>query len=153
MKILQRASRWDAIMLLDEADVYVHERGNDLIQNAIVGVFLRVLEYHSSVLFLTSNRPDLVDDAIASRCVARINYKYPSKENQVKIWKVLAKVSSIKISKKEYVAFAEKHPHISGRDVKNLLKLASLISSVKKQPITFKLLEYVLKFKPTENMK
>ena len=152
MTVLQRAARWNAIMLLDEADVYVHERGNDLIQNAIVGVFLRVLEYHSSILFLTTNRPDLVDDAIASRCVARIDYKIPSKTDQKKIWKVLAEVSDIKIKEVEYKKFADKHRDITGRDVKNLLKLSILISSSQKKPITCELLEYVLKFKPTSDV-
>jgi hypothetical protein len=55
----------------------------------------------------------------------------------------------VEIDEKEYAKFAENHPDISGRDVKNLLKLASLISSTKKKPITTELLEYVLKFKPT----
>lgn len=149
MIVLQRAARWNAIMLLDEADVYVHERGNDLQQNAIVGVFLRVLEYHASILFLTTNRPDLVDDAIASRCVARIDYQYPTKDDQRKIWKVLSEASDIKIKEKEYADFADKHPKISGRDVKNLLKLAALISAARNETITTKLLEYVYKFKPT----
>ena len=55
-KVLARASRWKAILLIDEADVYIHERGDDIQQNAIVGVFLRVLEYYRGVLFMTSNR-------------------------------------------------------------------------------------------------
>lgn len=153
MKILRRAKRWDAIMLLDEADVYVHERGNDLQQNAIVGVFLRVLEYHASILFLTSNRADLVDDAIASRCVARIDYKHPNIEDQKKIWKILSETSGVEIDEKEYSKFAENHDNISGRDVKNLLKLAMLISASKKEKIDCKLLEYVFKFKPTDEKK
>ena len=153
LKILQRAKRWDAIMLLDEADVYVHERGNDLQQNAIVGVFLRVLEYHASILFLTSNRADLVDDAIASRCVARIDYKHPSVEDQKKIWKILSEGSGVTIKEEEYSKFAESHENISGRDVKNLLKLAMLISVSRKEDITCELLEYVFRFKPTDEKK
>lgn len=149
MMVLKRAKRWNAVMLLDESDVYVHERGDDLVQNAIVGVFLRVLEYHASVLFLTTNRPDLVDDAIASRCVARIDYKYPSKEDQRKIWKVLSESSNIEIEQSEIEIFTNNHEDISGRDIKNLIKLASLISTSTKKPIDNKLLEYVLQFKPT----
>ena len=60
-RVLTRASRWKAILLIDEADVYVHERGQDIQQNAIVGVFLRVLEYYRGVLFLTSNRATVID--------------------------------------------------------------------------------------------
>ncbi|MGO1265001.1 MAG: AAA family ATPase, partial [Brevibacterium aurantiacum] len=43
--IFDRAKRWDAVLLLDEADVFVLERGLDLTQNAIVAEFLRTLEY------------------------------------------------------------------------------------------------------------
>ena len=149
LAILSRAARWNAILLIDEADVYVHERGNSLDQNAIVGVFLRVLEYHASVLFLTTNRPELVDDAIASRCVARIDYPYPTQENQKKIWRVLATSSKIDLSDEVINEFVSNHPSVSGRDVKNLLKLARLISIAEKKPITLAALEYVLKFKPT----
>src|SRR4029077_12394612 len=39
LKVFVRAQRWNAILLLDEADVYVSKRGSDLMQNAIVGVF------------------------------------------------------------------------------------------------------------------
>src|SRR6185295_19284784 len=48
-KVLRRAQRWGAILLIDEADVYVRERGDDIQQNAIVGVFLRVLEYYRGI--------------------------------------------------------------------------------------------------------
>ena len=38
--------------------------------NAVVGVFLRVLEYFNGLLFLTTNRIDDIDEAIVSRCIA-----------------------------------------------------------------------------------
>ena len=72
--ILNLGNRWNAVVLLDEADVYISERGHDLAQNAIVAAFLRVLENHTSTVFLTTNRIGMVDDAIASRCLARIDY-------------------------------------------------------------------------------
>src|SRR6266705_2422323 len=127
LKVFARAKRWQAVMLLDEADVYVHERGNDLQQNAIVGVFLRVLEYQSSILFLTTNRPEDVDDAIASRCIARLSYQVPSAEDQIKIWKVLAESSGILLSHTTVKEIVADNPGLSGRDVKNLLKLAALV--------------------------
>lgn len=149
MKVLARGKRWDAVMLIDEADVYVHTRGNDLTQNAIVGVFLRVLEYHASVLFLTTNRADLVDDAIASRCTARIEFGKPSIEDQKKIWRILADNSGIQIDDATIETTAKLHPTLSGRDVKNLLKLANLMSRSTGKPISAETVEYVLKFKPT----
>lgn len=146
---IKRASRWDAIMLIDEADVYVHERGNDLQQNAIVGVLLRVLEYHTTTMFLTTNRPDLIDDAIASRCVARIDYKAPTIEEQKLIWRILSKMSKIEISDKEIDMFVEKNNIFSGRDIKNILKLSNLQSIATHKKITAKDIEYMSQFNPT----
>jgi len=147
--VLSRASRWNAILLLDEADVYVHERGNNLNQNAIVGVFLRVLEYHSSILFMTTNRPDIVDDAIASRCIARIDYKYPDKDQQKQIWRILADTSKINVSDKVIEEFVDSNNNFSGRDIKNILKLVNLKTISEKSEITKEAIEFVSRFNPT----
>lgn len=149
LKTFARAARWNAILLLDEADVYVHTRGDNLTQNAIVGVFLRTLEYYKGVMFMTTNRADLVDDAIASRCVARISYAIPTVPDQKRIWRILADNAGAKISDKDIGVFATEHPELSGRDVKNLLKLAMLMSVARDVPITSKLIKEVKVFKPT----
>lgn len=147
LKVFIRAKRWNAVLLLDEADVYVHERGQDMQQNAIVGVFLRVLEYMSSVMFLTSNRPEDIDDAIASRCIARLNYVAPGVENQKRIWRVLSDGAGIKIAKADIARITQANLHLSGRDVKNLLKLAALLQQGK--PVTPEAIQFVKQFKPT----
>lgn len=151
LKAFARARRWNAVMLLDEADVYVHERGDDLQQNAIVGVFLRVLEYQNSVLFLTTNRPDDVDDAIASRCVAKLKFSTPTAEEQWKIWRILADNTGAEISNDSITAIVFTNPQLTGRDVKNLLKLAMLVRP--NQPITPEAIEFVKQFKPAGESK
>lgn len=149
MVVFGRAVRWNAILLLDEADVYVRSRGDDLQQNAIVGVFLRVLEYYSGVMFMTTNRADLVDDAIASRCLARIDYPIPSPDNQARIWRTLADTAGIRMDDDEIDRIVAKYPNLSGRDVKNLLKLASLVALAQKKPVTLSTVKFVKAFKPT----
>jgi DNA polymerase III delta prime subunit len=152
LKAFSRAQRWNAILLLDEADVYVAARGSNLEQNAIVGVFLRVLEYYSGVLFMTTNRADLVDDAIASRCIARLSYSIPSREDLRKIWRILADVMGVSLTDDQIVQITHDNPRISGRDVKNLLKLATLIAAAHNQPVTPEVIKYVKRFKPTEDV-
>lgn len=149
LKVLSRGRRWNAVMLLDEADVYVQHRGSDLVQNAIVGVFLRVLEYHAGVLFLTTNRGDLVDDAILSRCVARIPFDVPSVEDQAKIWKVLTRANGVELNDEEIAAIVERFPRLSGRDIKNLLKLAMMSCRPDRPRIDADLIGEVKRFKPT----
>ena len=66
--IFQRADKWNAVLLLDEADVFLEQRSiHDVHRNALFSVFLRELEYYQGIMFLTTNRVKQIDDAIASR--------------------------------------------------------------------------------------
>ena len=38
--VLRRAERWGAVLLIDEADVYIRARDNDIHHNAVVAAFL-----------------------------------------------------------------------------------------------------------------
>lgn len=152
--ILWRANRWNAILLLDEADVYIRKRGEDINQNAIVGAFLRVLEYASCILFMTTNLPEDVDDAVASRCIARLSYGPPGEVAQARIWRNLADLNNLEMSEADIKLVTKKHPTLSGRDVKNLLKLASFVAQSKDaKAITAADIEFALQFKPTQTAK
>jgi hypothetical protein len=46
-EIFEMCSRWNAVLLLDEADVFLEQRSmHDLQRNKLVSIFLRVLEYY-----------------------------------------------------------------------------------------------------------
>jgi len=130
-EILQRASRWGAVLLIDESDVYIRNRGEDITQNAIVGVFLRLLEYYRGVLFMTSNRGNIVDDAILSRATAWIQYQLPSAELLATIWSVLCRQYRVELKTKEIAQLVKELPNISGRSVRNILKLATMLKKEK----------------------
>ena len=67
-KFLELATRWSAVLLLDEADVYLAKRNeNDLERNAIISVFLRELEYYTGIMILTTNRARHIDSAFQSK--------------------------------------------------------------------------------------
>ncbi|GKZ39448.1 hypothetical protein AbraIFM66950_000328 [Aspergillus brasiliensis] len=88
-EIFRVAQLWDCILLLDEADVFLSERVlSDLGRNALVSVFLRVLDYYSGVLFLTTNRVGTVDQAFKSRIHISLYYPYLGLEQTKKIWEV-----------------------------------------------------------------
>ncbi|KAI0470354.1 hypothetical protein F4859DRAFT_486495 [Xylaria cf. heliscus] len=74
-KTFALAGRWGCILLLDEADVFLSARTpTDLLRNSIVSVFLRVIEYYSGILFLTTNRVGDFDEAFASRIHMSLYY-------------------------------------------------------------------------------
>lgn len=70
------ASRWQAVLLMDEADVFVEERiKGDLDRNALVSVLLRCLEYYNGIVVLTTNRVTALDSAVQSRINLAIQYR------------------------------------------------------------------------------
>ena len=123
-EIFERAKRWDAVLLLDEADVFVLERGFELQQNAIVAEFLRTLEYYDGLLFLTTNRIDGVDEAILARCAAVIDYKPPQAEHARLIWQNLAAEHNVVLDERLLDQLVVGFDGITPRDIKMVLRLA-----------------------------
>jgi hypothetical protein len=134
--VLTRAQRWGAVMLIDEADVYIKRRDDDMTMNAVVGVFLRVLEYFNGLLFLTTNRVDDIDEAIVSRCIAMIKFYPPDAAARAKIWRVMTEQFHLQIDDALLAELAEIFPQATGRDIKGLAKLCAKFCSHKSVPPT-----------------
>ena len=132
--VLTRAQRWGAVLLIDEADVYIKRRNDDMTMNAVVGVFLRVLEYFNGLLFLTTNRIDDIDEAIVSRCIALIKFYPPDEDARRKIWKVMTAQFALEVDDKVIAELVEIFPAASGRDIKGLAKLVAKFCSHKQVP-------------------
>lgn len=122
--IFERAKRWDAVLLLDEADVFVLERGFELAQNAIVAEFLRTLEYYDGLLFLTTNRVDGVDEAILARCAAVIDYRAPGPDDARRIWQSFAAGHGVELTDDLLDDLLHEFPDVTPRDIKMVLRLA-----------------------------
>lgn len=138
--ILRRAERWDCVLMIDEANAYVHSRGHDIAQNAIVGVFLRRLEYFRGILFFTTNLTSDdelgydIDDAMLSRCDAVIHMKLPTKSAAAEIWKVQAKLLNVDLAPSLIHELVDTY-EISGRTIRKLLRQAKRWSSYKDVPL------------------
>lgn len=88
-EICRLADHWNCVLLLDEADVFLAQRNDrDLEQNALVSVFLRQLEWFSGILFLTTNRVGVIDDAFKSRIHMTLYYPPLDLEQTIEIWKM-----------------------------------------------------------------
>ena len=85
-KYFKLGESWGAIILLDEADVYLEARNfNDLERNSLVSVFLRAMEYYQGILFLTTNRVGSFDEAFASRIHIHLYYSDLESDDRNKI--------------------------------------------------------------------
>lgn len=134
--VFQRGNRWDCVLLLDEADVFVVQRGNNIEQNAIVAEFLRTLEYFNGLLFMTTNRPNDIDEAIISRCAAIIDFEPPSASDAAAIWMVMSNQFKADISGDLIASLVDLFPAIAPRDIKMLFRLALRVATAHKETLT-----------------
>lgn len=68
-EIFELAQLWDAVLLLDEADVFLQARNTlDVSRNALVSIFLRQVEYYRGILIFTTNLIAEIDRAFESTC-------------------------------------------------------------------------------------
>ncbi|KAH0556906.1 hypothetical protein GP486_005306 [Trichoglossum hirsutum] len=123
--IFDRIVRWEAVLLFDEADTYMAKRREDSIQrNAMISILLRLLEYQSGIIFLTTNRITDFDPAFHSRIHITIPYSQPTQEQRQFIWHDLSSKSENTFSDADFKRLAELP--LNGRNVKNVLRVASL---------------------------
>ena len=86
-KYLGLATKWGAIVLIDEAETFLTKRkAGDFSRNSIVTAFLRALEYYRGMIFLTTNTPGRIDDAVSSRIHLAIEYHSLDKDKRQQIW-------------------------------------------------------------------
>ena len=130
---------WDCVVLLDEADVFLEERTqNDLARNALVSVFLRVLEYFNGILILTSNRVGLFDEAFKSRMQLAIRYPPLDESGRFKIWdnffKALAKAEvDMEFDDLSDNVKSLARKELNGRQIRNVIKTARQLAAFRKQ--------------------
>lgn len=78
---------WNGVLVFDEADVFLESRTHgDIQRNSIVSVFLRAIEYHSGLMFLTTNRIGSFDEAVLSRMHAVLHLPNLTAQNRREIW-------------------------------------------------------------------
>ncbi|KAK1774208.1 hypothetical protein QBC45DRAFT_425681 [Copromyces sp. CBS 386.78] len=138
-KIFDMAKRWNAVTLLDEADVLLCKRSSaEMDRNAIVAVFLRTLEYFQGVLFLTTNRKQDFDPAFKSRIHVTITYPDLSSEAKSQIWESLItknKAVGVDDSWTPSVFTALGQLDMNGRTIKNILRTAVAYANSGGEPL------------------
>lgn len=132
--ILDIAHAWGAVLLLDEADVFLEKRStHDIHRNALVSIFLRLLEYFQGILFLTTNRVEVFDDAFVSRIHLSLRYGDLSTKAKKAVWKTfIDKVREIQdmqvddIEEKDLDDLSRRA--LNGRQIKNIVRAAQALA-------------------------
>lgn len=123
-KILDIAHAWGAVLLLDEADVFLEKRTiQDIHRNALVSIFLRLLEYFQGILFLTTNRVETFDDAFQSRIHIALRYGELATKAKKSVFKmfiervrVLEGIETMPFKEEDYNTLARHN--LNGRQVR-----------------------------------
>ncbi|KAH6895897.1 P-loop containing nucleoside triphosphate hydrolase protein [Thelonectria olida] len=127
-RLLSLAERWQAVVLIDEADVFMQERTLlELERNGLVSILLRVLEYFEGTLFLTTNRAQTIDSAFRSRI--HLSLAYPKLSNGAlrALWEntIIRGCAGHRPRwlKDEFLDDLAK-ANVNGRDIKNIVRIA-----------------------------
>ena len=137
---------WDCILLLDEADVFLAQRSRtEVARNSLVSVFLRVLEYFTGILFLTTNRVGAFDEAFKSRIHISLYYPPLVWKQTNSIWRMnMERLKAkrerlkepMKVEEEQIYAYAEQHfrttapkrANWNGRQIRNAFQTATALA-------------------------
>ena len=140
------AELWNCVLLLDEADVFLAQRTKyDVKRNSLVSVFLRMLEYFTGILFLTTNRVGAFDEAFKSRIHISLYYPPLDWTQTDAIWRmhmrrlmerkaqkgVVLRVDETRIlafARKHYVLTKSKKANWNGRQIRNAFQTATALA-------------------------
>ena len=142
--VLELCAGWNALTLLDEADVFLEQRAtSDIVRNAMVCVMLRLLEYHPGILFLTTNRVRSFDPAFESRVTVALRYDQLTEAARAQIWKNLLHRVTVPVAAD--VDYTQLGTHIlNGRQIKNSVRLAVALAQERGSAVTQAILETTL---------
>ncbi|CAB4445185.1 unnamed protein product [Rhizophagus irregularis] len=128
-EILEVASIWNAVILIDEADIFLERRSeNNIYRNALVSVFLRLLEYHQGILFLTTNRVKCFDAAFQSRVSISLKYNDLDINAREQVWYTYLDRIEGKNKSQVDVEKLKKRP-LNGREIKTVVRLAKALAT------------------------
>ncbi|KFY44499.1 hypothetical protein V494_01456 [Pseudogymnoascus sp. VKM F-4513 (FW-928)] len=141
-KILDISMTWGCVLLLDEADVFLEKRTiQDIHRNALVSIFLRLLEYFQGILFLTTNRVETFDDAFQSRIHIALRYGELSAKAKKAVFqmfiekvRVLEGIATMPFTDADFTDLA-KH-NLNGRQIKNTVRTAQALAVNQKEPLS-----------------
>ena len=124
-KVFSRVSRWNAVLQFDECEIFLSERGTDLERSAIVGIFLRLLDYYQGILFLTTNRCDVLDHAVLSRVMLKLEYPDLDMAARQTIWQSMFEAAGLELVDGSIEELAK--IEMNGRQIRNLTRLTKIL--------------------------
>ncbi|KAL9110693.1 MAG: hypothetical protein Q9187_008024, partial [Circinaria calcarea] len=144
------ASHWKAIILIDEADVFLEARSSEgsgqAERNGLVAVFLRTLEYFQGIIFLTSNRINVFDVAIKSRLHLALQYSAPTASTRRQLWQ--KRLETVPAADRNFnlgqVLDSVQQSEMNGREISNSINTALTLARDENKKLEFDHLQTII---------
>ena len=121
----------------------------DVSRNALVSIFLRLLEYFQGILFLTTNRVQTFDPAFQSRIHVALRYEELTSKAKKSVWKTFIKkvvdiegTQVVPLADEDYDRLARRN--LNGRQIKNAVRTAQALAIDEKKPLNIEHIMQVL---------
>ena len=120
--------------MIDEADIFLEQRtANDTYRNGHVSIFLRLLEYYTGILFLTTNRVKTIDTAFQSRIHVALRFGDLDDSLRKTIWKqFLDTINATKVNVDDEGLRSLSTYNLNGREIKNAIKTGESLARFRK---------------------
>ena len=117
--------------------------------NALTGkVFLRLLEYYTGVMILTTNRTASIDEAFESRIDVTLTYSSLGEADRGKIWRNFLQD---RVNCQSHLGDDDINKltqrQLNGRQIKSAVKMAHLLATRKREPLDMQHFETVLEIR------
>ncbi|KAJ3564177.1 hypothetical protein NPX13_g7934 [Xylaria arbuscula] len=144
-QLFELAEAWQAVMLFDEADVFLESRATttDVTRVGLVSVLLRVLEYYQGILILTTNRIRSFDIAVQSRINLAIKFEDLTEKQKKTIFRnLLSQLDDDSVKNKGALLrwmdddddASSGFSNLNGRQVRNIVFSAASLAGNRKPP-------------------
>lgn len=150
---LLRGRNWGAIILLDDADEFVHQRDtHNMKRSALVTIFLHQLEYSEGIHFVTTNKLCKFDSALESRTHLMFEIHDFTPEARKFVWTKFVKDIGVQFIADETEILSLVKPdassfdHMNGRQIRNCLDAALALARINGSTLNIGHIETVLEF-------
>jgi len=146
-RLFREAEEQECVLVFDECDSFFSRRPvGGAYQNGIVGrcvnMFLRGVEEGTQVYILTTNRADYLDEALARRLAARVEFGEPDEAARLVLWRRLLPRGHA-LTETELSSLAGRY-RVSGGDIKQAALVAARRAARAERSVTLADVEVAL---------
>ncbi|RKK87144.1 hypothetical protein BFJ69_g664 [Fusarium oxysporum] len=140
---LDRCARWDAILLLDEADVFLEKRtSSNLTQNEMTTS--KIPYSDKGLMILTTNRYPAIDPAFESRIDLSFVFQDLEPASRAKIWYNFLIRENKKLAEDSNAIAKLASMPLNGRQIKSAVKTARILAASENLPLAVDHLQTVV---------